>query len=65
LTLSPPQSWSTDILRADTIDANRVALDVKLNVVQSGGDHSGTAVYLLHRVGTRWMLENIRLFSVK
>jgi len=61
---SPPQSWSTDILVVDRIDANRVELYVGLKVRAGGRDQSGTAVYTLYRNGATWMLENIKLFNV-
>jgi hypothetical protein len=65
LTLSPPTAWTTEILRADRIDANRVALDVALKVRAEGRDQSGTAVFILHRSGAGWVLEDVQLFNVK
>jgi tetratricopeptide (TPR) repeat protein len=65
LTVSPPQSWSTEVLTVDRIDANRVELYVSLKVRAGGRDQAGTAVYTLYRNGTTWMLENIKLFDVK
>jgi hypothetical protein len=65
LTVSPPQSWSTQVLTVDRIDANRVELYVALSVKSGGRDQAGTAVYTLYRTGSGWMLENIKLFDVK
>jgi tetratricopeptide (TPR) repeat protein len=65
LTVSPPSSWATEILRAEPIDADRAAVDVAIKARAEGRDQSGTAVFLLHRYGSRWMLEDIRLFNVK
>ncbi|HEX5735379.1 MAG TPA: tetratricopeptide repeat protein [Blastocatellia bacterium] len=65
LTLSPPTAWATEILRADRIDANRIALDVGLKVRAEGRDQSGTAVFILHRSGAGWVLEDVQLFNVK
>ncbi|HET8674396.1 MAG TPA: tetratricopeptide repeat protein [Blastocatellia bacterium] len=65
LTLSPPTAWTTEILRADRIDANRVALDVGLKVRAEGRDQSGTALFILHRSGAGWVLEDVQLFNVK
>ncbi len=65
LTLSPPTGWATEILRVDRIDANRLALDVGLKVKAEGRDQSGTAVFILHRAGAGWVLEDVQLFNVK
>jgi len=65
LTIAPPQSWSTEILAVDRIDASRVELYVALKVRASGRDQSGTASYTIYRNGGDWMLENIKLFDVK
>ncbi len=65
LTLSPPTAWATEILRADRIDANRVALDVGLKVKAEGRDQSGTALFIIHRSGAGWVLEDVQLFNVK
>ncbi|HSQ20410.1 MAG TPA: hypothetical protein VLR92_08545, partial [Blastocatellia bacterium] len=67
LTVSPPASWSTEILHVDQIDANRVALDVGLKVKAEGKDQAGTAVFVLSRVGNAWLLEDVphQLFNVK
>jgi tetratricopeptide (TPR) repeat protein len=65
LTVSPPQSWSTEVLSVDRIDANRVELYVALKVKSGGRDQAGTAVYTLYRTGSGWKLENIKLFEVK
>lgn len=65
LTVSHPTVWTTEILRADAMDANRIALDVELKVKAEGRDQSGTARYILHRAGNSWMLEEVQLFNVK
>jgi hypothetical protein len=65
LTLSPPTAWTTEIFRVDRIDANRVALDVGLKVRAEGRDQSGTALFILHRAGAGWVLEDVQLFNVK
>jgi len=63
--LTPAQSWNTEILRAERIDSNRVALDVALKVRSGDRDQSGTALLILYRGTGAWMLENVRLFNVK
>lgn len=67
ITLSRPAAWATEILHADQIDANRVALDVGLKVKTEGKDQAGTAVYILSRTGNSWILEDVPhpLFNVK
>lgn len=67
LTVSKPASWVTEILHVDQVDANRVALDVGLKVKTEGRDQSGTAVFVLNRVGSSWVLEDVphQLFNVK
>ncbi|HET9531577.1 MAG TPA: tetratricopeptide repeat protein [Blastocatellia bacterium] len=65
LTVSPPTSWTTEILRVDMIDANRAALDVGLAVKTKQADQSGTAVFVLYRSATGWVLEDVQLFNVK
>jgi len=60
-----PEAWQTRVLRSETLDANRVALDVALNSKQLGAEHSGTAVFVLARVGGSWKLNAIEFFEVK
>jgi hypothetical protein len=60
-----PEAWQTRVLRSETLDANRVALDVALNSKQLGAEHSGTAVFILARVGGSWKLNAIEFFEVK
>lgn len=65
LNLLRPTAWATEILRADQIDANRVALDVELKVKAESRDQSGTARYVLCRAASGWVLEDVQLFNVK
>ena len=60
-----PEAWQTRVLRSEPLDANRVALDVALNTRQLGAEHSGTAVFILARVGGAWKLNAIEFFEVK
>jgi tetratricopeptide (TPR) repeat protein len=60
-----PEAWQTRILRSELLDANRVALDIGLNSKQLGTEHSGTAVFILARVGASWKLNAIEFFEVK
>ncbi|HVF89779.1 MAG TPA: tetratricopeptide repeat protein, partial [Blastocatellia bacterium] len=65
LTVNPPAAWTTEILRVDNIDANRVAMDVGLKIKREGKDQTATAVFILYRSPSGWMLEDVRLFNVK
>jgi len=60
-----PESWQTNVLRSEQLDANHLALDVTLNTKQLGVEHSGTAVYILARVGGSWKLNAIEYFEVR
>ncbi|HJQ27641.1 MAG TPA: tetratricopeptide repeat protein [Blastocatellia bacterium] len=65
LTVTRPSAWATEILRVDTMDANRVAVDVGLAARAENRDQSGTALYILSRAGGNWVLEDVQLFNVK
>jgi hypothetical protein len=65
LAVTRQAAWTTEILHAEQIDANRVALDVRLQVRSEGRDRSGTAVFVLLRAGGGWLLEDVQLFNVK
>jgi tetratricopeptide (TPR) repeat protein len=58
-----PEAWQTRVLRSEQIDANRLAVDVALNTKQLGVEHTGTAVYVLARVGGSWKLNAIELLE--
>jgi tetratricopeptide (TPR) repeat protein len=60
-----PETWQTRILRAEQLDANRLALDVAINSKQLGADHAGTAVFILARAGGTWKLNAIDFFEVR
>jgi TolA-binding protein len=65
LTVTRPSAWATEILRVDTMDANRVAVDVALTARAENREQSGTALYILSRAGGNWVLEDVQLFNVK
>ncbi|HEX8746935.1 MAG TPA: tetratricopeptide repeat protein [Pyrinomonadaceae bacterium] len=62
-----PELWQTRVLRAESLDANRVAVDVSLNVRELGRDQSGTAVLILARTGAGgpWKLAAIEFLEVR
>jgi tetratricopeptide (TPR) repeat protein len=67
LTVSRPASWTTELLHVEPLDANRVALDVGLKVKAENKDQAGTAVFVLSRARSGWVLEDVphQLFNVK
>lgn len=60
-----PSVWVTEPLRAETLDANRVAVDVALKVKLLGKDYSGRALYIISRNGGRLLLSEVPVFDVK
>jgi tetratricopeptide (TPR) repeat protein len=60
-----PELWETRVLRTEALSANEMAVDVSMQTRQLGVDHSGTAVFILARVGGAWKLNGIELFEVK
>lgn len=60
-----PELWETRVLRSEQWDANRLALDVALNIKQFEQGQSGTAVFILARVGGGWKLGGIEFFEVR
>ena len=60
-----PSQWNTTILRVETISADRVAVDIKLDAVAGGNNESGTMLYYLRRGGSGWQLEKIDLSNLK
>lgn len=65
LTIAPPSAWTTEIGRADLVDANRVALDVKIKAISGGREQAGSAVLVLYKTSSGWLLEDVQLFDVK
>jgi len=60
-----PELWETRVLRTEALSANEMAVDVSMQTRQLGADHSGTAVFIVARVGGAWKLNGIELFEVK
>lgn len=61
---SQPQKWQTTVLRTESLDTNRMAVDVALTVQLLDKEATGTAVMILARVGTAWKLEDIQFLEV-
>ena len=60
-----PEVWETRVLRTEQLDSNQIAADVSLQTRQLGAEHSGTAVFVLAKVGGGWKLNAIELFEVR
>ncbi len=60
-----PEAWQTRVLRTEQLGADRVAVDVALSSKQLGVEHSGTALFILARVGGSLKLDAIELFEVR
>lgn len=60
-----PEAWQSRVVRTEQLDANRLAVDVVINSKQLGVEHSGTAVFVLARVGGTWKLNAIEFFEVR
>lgn len=61
-----PEVWQTRVVRTETLDANRMAVDVALTVREMGRDQSGTAVLVLARAGAgSWKLAGIEFLEVR
>jgi len=63
--LVKPVSWTTEILRTEAWDANRIAVDVSLKVKREGRDYAGRALYVLNRAGGKLSLSEVPIFDVK
>ena len=62
---SQPEAWTTRVVRTEQLDANRLAVDVSINMKQFGKEQSGTAVLILQRTGGAWKLAGVELFEVR
>ncbi|HZS45666.1 MAG TPA: tetratricopeptide repeat protein [Blastocatellia bacterium] len=65
ITVAHPTQWNTTVLRTEALDADRTAVDVKLDIVEEGKSQTGTALYYLRKNGGGWQLDKIDLFDVK
>lgn len=62
-----PEKWQTQVLRTDKIDSNYAIAETNLNVKRLTDEmpQSGTAVFLLVKVGTSWKIAGIEIFEVR
>ncbi len=60
------QEWTTKVARVDKLDANNALTEVNLNIrLLSKNAESGTAVFLLTKVGGNWKLSGVDIFEVR
>jgi Tetratricopeptide repeat len=64
-TNSKPSTWTTEPLRAEVWDADRVAVDANVKVKIIGREGAGRVVYVLSRAGGKWKLSDVPIFDVK
>jgi len=62
-----PEKWETQVLHTEKIDANYTIVETSLNVKRLGVENieTGTAVFLLARVGNNWKLAGVEVFEVR
>jgi hypothetical protein len=63
---SQPETWQTRVLRTESVNANRMAVEVNLNAkVLNKEPQSGTALFILARTANGWKLAAVDLFEVR
>lgn len=65
VTSSKPTLWTTEILRTEVWDTDRVAVDATVKVKIIGREGTGRAVYILSRAGGKLKLSEVPIFDVK
>ncbi len=60
------QEWTTKVARVDKLDANNALAEVNLNVrLLNKNAESGTAVFLLSKIGGNWKLSGVEIFEIR
>ncbi len=60
------QEWNTRVVRVNKLDANTVLAEVNLKIrLLNKAAESGTAVFLLTKVGGGWKLSGVEIFEVR
>ncbi len=60
------QEWTTRILRTEKLDANTTLAEVALNIrLLNKNAETGTAVFLLSKIGNTWKLSGVEIFEVR
>lgn len=65
VTGSKPSLWTTEVLRTEAWDADRIAVDVNLKIKIVGREGAGRALYVLSRAGGKLKLSEAPIFDVK
>lgn len=65
VTSSKPSTWTTEVLRAEVWDGDRVAVDANVKVKIIGREGTGRVIYVLSRAGGKWKLSDVPIFDVK
>jgi tetratricopeptide (TPR) repeat protein len=60
------QEWATHVLRVDKLDSNDALVEVNLSIrLLNKNAETGTAVFLLSKVGGSWKLAGVEIFEVR
>ena len=60
------QEWNTRVVRVNKLDANTALAEVNLKIrLLNKAAESGTAVFLLSKVGGSWKLSGVEIFEVR
>jgi tetratricopeptide (TPR) repeat protein len=65
VTGSKPSLWTTEVLRVEPWDADRIAVDVNVKIKIVGREGAGRAVYVLSRTSGKLKLSEAPIFDVK
>lgn len=62
-----PEKWQTQVLRTDKIDSTYAVAETNLTVkrLTDESPQTGTAVFILAKVGTTWKITGIEIFEVR
>ncbi|HRH44731.1 MAG TPA: tetratricopeptide repeat protein [Pyrinomonadaceae bacterium] len=62
-----PEKWETQVLRTEKIDANHTLAEISLTAKRLGTENieTGTAVFVLAKVGNSWKLAGVESFEVR
>lgn len=62
-----PERWETNVIRTEKIDANYTLAETSLSVKRLGTENieTGTAVFILAKVGNNWRLAGVEVFEVR
>jgi tetratricopeptide (TPR) repeat protein len=66
-TAGQPSTWQTKVLRTDRIDANRVLVEADMAVRRIGSEitETGSATFIVAKIGGSWKLSGVEAFEVR